>query len=73
MCAASESFIQTGTYWFVMRERNVRNTRSAMIVPTVDATPSSFQRLRGRRRRRKRDHPTPGGLPVGGPIRRNGI
>src|SRR3990172_9584747 len=42
MCADSESFIQTGTYWLTMRERNVRNTRRAMIVPTVDATPSSF-------------------------------
>src|SRR5437899_3070905 len=45
MWDASESFIQTGTYWFTMRLRNVRNTSRAMIVPTVEATPSSSRRL----------------------------
>src|SRR6266571_3040475 len=44
MWAASESFIHTGTYWLTIRLRNVRNTRSAMIVPTVEATPRSSDR-----------------------------
>src|SRR2546428_11123 len=46
MWDASESFIQTGTYWFTIRLMNVRNTRRAMIVPTVDATPDSSLRIR---------------------------
>jgi hypothetical protein len=48
MWEASESFIQTGTYWFTMRLMNVRKTRRAMIVPTVDATPDSSSRMRRR-------------------------
>src|SRR2546427_8584115 len=59
MWPASESFIQTGTYWFVMRERNVRKTSRDMIVPTVEATPSSFHCRRRRRWRRKGGHPWP--------------
>ena len=46
MWDASESFIHTGTYWFTIRLMNVRNTRRAMIVPTVDATPDSSSRMR---------------------------
>src|SRR2546428_10688168 len=50
---AAESFIQTGTYWFTIRLRNVRKTRRAMIVPTVEATPSSSPRRSRIRRRMK--------------------
>jgi hypothetical protein len=37
-----------------MRERNVRKTRRAMIVPTVEATPVSSRGFGGWRGRRKR-------------------
>ncbi len=41
MCALSLSLIQTGTNWLVNMPMAVRKTISAIMVPTVEATPSS--------------------------------